>query len=1318
MPVGTIHSAKELSQAYQPLLLATFTFTDGTVLRLSTHGLRALDGGFPYGQDYLPRILNQDIAAVQALSDGGIDITPTVTLSLNDGDGFLWTNYESTKGFRGARLSLTFVFWNVDANDFSSDSITKFLGICSAAQAEETTLSVTATSLLSLQQASLPVIRVQKRCPWIFPRTAAERQAAADNEDSWFWECGYSPDAAGGNARGTLNAGSPYTTCNYTREACIARGMYTQDSAARITGRFGGVQWDPPNSWRGRNYTSGKKDETGLNSPNEAKYNDPIPLVYGQAWVEPVIANVVGDANSTRMESILCYGEVESVDRVVVNDTEIPLEGPDKLFTWRLVNRGDRDGAPNPDAGYDGLGDPYGSLATIEIVVPRQLADSQSIPRVRALVKGPRIRVYSNPTTFTRAFTSNPAWILLDVLIWSGRNYSDVDLQSFVDAAAYCDQAINYKNQSGQTVSHARYQASLVLRQRQSAAEVVRGLRNLMKAVLVPNSDAGGKIRLVCKRAIAGQQPAPVAGSNDNTPVNSGYVAYRFDETNATIIRRNGKSTLRIPQRPNTELPNRVSASYQDTHNNFALDSLTVVDPDALLRNAGQEVAGSFPVEGLNNFDQARRVIATWFAEQLRGNPRGDAGGTLVFEFETTFKAVHLAIGQICLLNLPSRGIANQLVRLQRIQPTTNFETVRITATWHEDAWYADTFGQEDQPRYSGNRRNTLPRPPFPLQGQTGAPPAVANPDPLYGRERFFGMAATKDVEGDRFNFRLRAVTPCNTFPSDIRPPFVPNEGSTAPTGGSLPGNSTIWIWLCALNAAGEITAPSVATRIAIPAGTGTNTATVSGIDWDAATTQHAVFAGTDPYRPWYQGTFSGTPASVTLTALDLSLATRPMPDPEFHLLQLRAKRVRNAGVWAAEISAVTATTIQIANAYWTTNQWAGYDCSVIGGDTGFDICPMYNFRVASNTSDTLTIDTSFGPAPTVMSFGSGERWLLVMRTKPTAVTADTITEPNFDNSFAVDQADLPVGGATNASPIAITCTGHGFTTGTRVRIDYVAGNTAANGVWTITAVDANTFTLNSSSGNGAYTGGGTVRWLTGGLEADEAKGKLLRIIAGKGRGHVYKIRSNTGTAITIEGDWIDTPDTTSRFITEEPDWVRVADTSPANVAVFSPSQTPEFSLDLAGHSQRTLLIMAVPVDGGGNAAIESACQVRDTYLFRDLALPTQQYQSAMQLTVDGTLGIGSDLVARIALQATAQAKAVTATVKQAPTGAGITIKLLLGAADWMTLYISPGQTAVGATPGDLARAAPITAGSNIRLDLTGVGTTFPGADLSVHIYL
>jgi hypothetical protein len=66
--------------------------------------------------------------------------------------------------------------------------------------------------------------------------------------------------------------------------------------------------------------------------------------------------------------------------------------------------------------------------------------------------------------------------------------------------------------------------------------------------------------------------------------------------------------------------------------------------------------------------------------------------------------------------------------------------------------------------------------------------------------------------------------------------------------------------------------------------------------------------------------------------------------------------------------------------------------------------------------------------------------------------------------------------GATNTTPIQITCANHGYANNDYVAIINVDGNTNANGIWQITNVSTNTFDLVGSTGNASYTGGGTVR--------------------------------------------------------------------------------------------------------------------------------------------------------------------------------------------------------------------------------------------------
>jgi hypothetical protein len=119
-------------------------------------------------------------------------------------------------------------------------------------------------------------------------------------------------------------------------------------------------------------------------------------MLYGQQWVkQPIIANIVGDANSTRMEVVICVGDIggpQSISQVVVNGvimpkkghielgSSIPLELPRPAGGFGSVATGGRSGFINSDAGYNSFGDPYGGLATIEIVVYVELAANNSVP--------------------------------------------------------------------------------------------------------------------------------------------------------------------------------------------------------------------------------------------------------------------------------------------------------------------------------------------------------------------------------------------------------------------------------------------------------------------------------------------------------------------------------------------------------------------------------------------------------------------------------------------------------------------------------------------------------------------------------------------------------------------------------------------------------------------------------------------------------------------------------------------------------------------------------------------------------------------------
>ena len=73
--------------------------------------------------------------------------------------------------------------------------------------------------------------------------------------------------------------------------------------------------------------------------------------------------------------------------------------------------------------------------------------------------------------------------------------------------------------------------------------------------------------------------------------------------------------------------------------------------------------------------------------------------------------------------------------------------------------------------------------------------------------------------------------------------------------------------------------------------------------------------------------------------------------------------------------------------------------------------------------------------------------------------------------------------------------------------------------------------------------------------------------------------------------------------------------------------------------------------------------------------------------------------------------------MKSAPVGADLVFTIYAGATVWLSLTIPAGSTSVAATQAQIDGAATIPANANVRLAITAVGTTFPGADLSVFVY-
>lgn len=1280
MPLTTIRLAKEAEQTYQPLMLVAVTFEDGSVLRLCTHGLRTADGGFQYGgQDWFPRIMNQDLSATQLMSDSGIDGSPSANLQLADPDKFLWNNWFLDKPTKGATAVVTFVFWDVGTSTFSSDSKVVFSGLCGAVTDftnESCTLPI--RSRFDMASKQLPVVRIQKRCPWVFPQTVAQRQAAADDQSSIYFECGYSPDATGGNARGNYQSGTtPFSVCDFTAEACRARGMYVEDSSSRQTGRFGGVSWSNPQSTVSR--PLGGKWEEVQNNGNEAKFGDFVPLVYGTQRVKPLVLNVLADGNVTKMEVLLCYGQISEIYEVVVNDQYVPHVDDDALFMtnikqggnnitgfWRTVNDGRRDGAPNDDALYDQLGDPYGSLAVVEISVPRAVAAAGSIPVVEVYFRGPKIRVYSDATTWSMEFTESPAWVVMDILHWAGVRYEDMDIQSFVDLHAKHLRSIDVVDQHGNATIQTAYTMGLTLRTRKSAAEVLRGIRIANDFAIVPNYKASGKLAVIQEETLAEQQPSDDLDSNFHDPVASllldgtvadGYVKYSFDERHYVV--NSGKTTFKMSVKG--ESPgNKLSISFQNKFDRNLDDSLTVLDAEDLIRT-GSETPGSVSIEGINNFNQGYRVLNRILAKATRGNPRlsldgssiGDTGGSLVVEFETTFRCHHLAVSDIVQITNQAWGLDAVLFRVVKIQPKTNFETVVVTCAWHNDLWHLDAFGQSNQPLFRPAFRNRLARPSFswsPFQEQ----PQLLGDDALYEESDWsFSIEPTFEEAADktsRMLYVVRGRTPQNTWPSSPEPPFVDLQGSSDTTGGNIPGGVTYFVAVCpklsigAFDADVRLGAPSKVCTIHVPAGTDTNVLTVTGLVWSSGTLGYAAFCGTHRDKLTLWDWDDTTPSEINLDTFEKN--TAGVPDPEFDRHVFRTKRVLVPGNVLVKVVDSTATTLQVAllddtTPSFTTDQFEDHVLSLMGM-VDHDRLVVLNCLITANTSDVLTV-ANFDP--TGMARWSGD---------------------------------------VGVKPGDVFC----------IRAKTTVG----------------------SDGDGHYVE--DVEWdndsRPGGFEVDELRGNLLRCVAGVARNSVHKIKWNTADRIYIEGSWTVTPGAGDIFVVEEPTWRTEAKSDPITNDAFMSETAHTILADNVANT--VTLISTSTLDGGGNQSTGAFDPVREVFNYGDGG--ALGFVGAIYMNMESTIAIGPDVAPQTFLNETARAKAVRATLKTAPSGGPVELDIKVDGVLWMSLTIPDGDLEVEATPAELAAATDIGAGLNVSLDVTSVPVTFPGADLAVIIFV
>ena len=927
----TIDELKEQEATPAPVFLFDCTLRTGVVERWSTHAV-AFESN-----DYAARLLRHNLFELRASSDDGLDSTAKISVTLGNADSH-FSQIERETGFKGGQLTIRLVFFDFSTGLAVSEARVLFRGVGnSAVEITESAFRVTFSNRFNLQRIVLPDVRIERRCPWSFPATAAQRLDAitggTKGEYSALYRCGYSPDQTGGV--GNLNSGSPYTSCDFSRANCEARGMFKQDDSSRTTARFGGIEFVPAQI-QVRSF-----GESGTHlSPlidNLAVYNDFVPLVYGTAWFQPPVVFARNDGTLTRMETLLGMGEMDSVITVLVNDIEIPegVNGADMTATgwYSMVTPGTRSGAFDlnfTDGTGNPLGDPYGSMAVLSVIVPNRISNGQSLPKVQVLVRGLKLESFDGSgASLGKAYTNNPAWVILDVLRRAGWVLGEMNLASFATAAAYCSEPLTTTDLFGNPASISRFECSLVVSGRKSAAELLRGIRSASSLMLT--YDSSGLLLLRVENSIALQQPDKPVGSNSTDALNEGWPAYEFSDSSAEfsgILRKpTGEPSLRLYSKSGSDVANQLTVEFQDEFNDCQQDSLSLVDVDDSVLT-GRVVSTASTALGLTNFDQATRALQLQLAKLIRGNT--------FIEFQTTVRGVDLQPGDIIAVTYLKEGFERQPFRIISLAPGRNYESVLITGQWHDDEWYTTGSASAAGGRRSGGAELAVPRP---LVG------SVLDTD---GVEQF-GITETVTPLSDGTTSVTLAVAfdvPALVAAAGVQIPLVGLNPAIGTSGGTLKGGQNYYYAVSALDASGAETALSFTIAAKVPAGTDANTVTLGGLSFSPGTSGMNVYRGSNPYQMLQLA----NNASAATTFLDNGIVPTLVGPPDANYNHANF-------YWRLELQPTVAANIHTAGTIGNTtlgmlpDDFRGAVARIVSG-TG----AKQERSIASNDATTLTI--------------------------------------------------------------------------------------------------------------------------------------------------------------------------------------------------------------------------------------------------------------------------------------------------------------------------------------------------------------------------
>ena len=433
-------------------------------------------------------------------------------------------------------------------------------------------------------------------------------QAEIDEHD-----CPYNKQIPGGTVGNFISGSTPYSSCDRRdTSSCTTRGINPNYHLSHKT-----ISATVQN-----NQTSGN-NLFSISQGNENNLKEPLTVIMGTRRKHGMrVMNYRRDLNNNNPNDgwFVAYYEGGEGPVSSITQSKVTVGGKTQNvdpfhYFWRVGEKGQTaiDLTSNTLTSHAYSGTWY-IRYTFGPVNPSNISPEDA--SASAMVAGlSNIRVYTDTSTYTSIYTNNRAWQLLHMLCnkrWGyGLDYASVDIQSFIDAADWCEQAVTYTDPDGTDWSHVRAQSDveLVGKKLQEQIEDMCSAGRLSRPFWF-----NGKVHIMPLAALD-------SGELAACPVFSDIIS----DGNPNIVHdEDGRSSLRVIERKSSaSLVNEVKVVFDDIYNDYLERPLRPFqDIDAILAagrvqgTTGQKI-NSKEIKPLGVVHEAHAIKLGWAALDL-----------------------------------------------------------------------------------------------------------------------------------------------------------------------------------------------------------------------------------------------------------------------------------------------------------------------------------------------------------------------------------------------------------------------------------------------------------------------------------------------------------------------------------------------------------------------------------------------------------------------------------------------------------------------------------------------------------------------------